>query len=215
MKQTKVTTKTFVSPQRFASNNPEKLSAEQLNEQIKSLALPPFAPHAPSTYDLFGSDENKYSPSNFSKAGGESPAFVNTVEVAGKRISFVDLVRAISKNLTQGAAKPDRAAAYAKYFAYLSKTLIASVPKLEAAKQAVYEYRQDSVVHSELVTLHDAQLRHEQALSTRELAAIALEESQEQLKLDTTNSTAELATELAALKRQQNKITSILSKGNK
>lgn len=215
MKQTKVINKTFVSPQRFAQGNGDQLTAEQLREQIKSLNLPPRPPYSPSTFELFGSDENKYQPSAFMKSGSDTPAFVNTLEAGGHRVPFTDIVRGISKNLTKGVAQPERAAAYAKFFAALSKKLVAAVPKLEASKEAANEYNQDAVVHAELTTQYNAQLQHEQGLSTLQLAAITVAESQEQLKLDTVNANAELTKELEALKRQQNKINLILSKGSK
>ena len=202
----------YISPKRFSNNNKTNMNSKQLKEQMDSINLPNREPQTPTTFGMFGSDEGKYQPSQFLPVGSNDVQFINSIEYLGKNVSFDTIVRALSKKLTEGTAKPQRAAAYSEYFTYLGKVLGNAVISLEAAKDERASYRADKAEFDAINETYREQLKYEQQLSTFDWKTIELEERQEHQSAELLEKNVQLQDELEEVKLNQGKLKSLLQK---
>ena len=204
--------KNYKSPKRFSNNNDTGMTSKQLKEQMDSIGLPEREPQSPTTYEIFGSNEDKYQPSQFLPAGSNDAQFINSIEYAGSHVAFKNLVKALSKKLTEGMAKPQRAIAYSEYFTYLGKVLGDAATQLEAAKDARTSYLSDKAEFDAINETYHEQLKYEQQLSPFDWKTIELEEQQERQNAQLVAKNAQLQDELETVKSKQGKLTSLLQK---
>lgn len=202
----------YQSQKRFSKDNDTGMTATQLKEQLDSIGLPEREPQSPSTYEMFGSDEDKYQPSEFLPKGSNDVQFINFLEYAGNKIAFRSLVKALTKKLTTGRAKPERAIAYGEYFTYLGKSLIRAVTQLEEAKAVNDSYLKDKIEFNAINEIYHDQLKYEQKLSSLDWQTIDLEEQQERQNTQLVAKNAQLEGELEEVKSKQGKLTSLVQK---
>lgn len=205
----------YQSPRRYAPGNNTYLSAAQLKEQMNSIGLPARAPALPSTYDLFGTDEDKYIPSGFISNASPNKQYLNYLENAGNKISFVWLVKGLAKKVATGRGKPASALAYAAYFSYLSKALTATATKLQDAQQEQDAYIASLSEYESVKESFEIQARYERNLSSFDYNQIELEEAHENSKADLEAKDAELSSKLAEVEIKQGKLTSLMQKFSK